>query len=51
MHGGTMVLIEAMIVGLAGRCQEAAFDSLDQLSVLRGSIDKAWKKRGTKKKK
>ena len=50
MHGGTMVLIEAMIVGLAGRCQEAAFDSLDQLSVLRGSIDKAWSKRGTKKK-
>jgi DNA-binding MurR/RpiR family transcriptional regulator len=51
MHGGTMVLIEAMIVGLAGRCREAAFDSLDQLSVLRGSIDKAWSKRGTKKKK
>jgi DNA-binding MurR/RpiR family transcriptional regulator len=51
MHGGTMVLIEAMIVGLAGRRQEAAFDSLDQLSVLRGSIDKSWSKRGTKKKK
>jgi DNA-binding MurR/RpiR family transcriptional regulator len=51
MHGGTMVLIEAMIVGLAGRCRETAFDSLDQLSVLRGSIDKAWSKRGTKKKK
>jgi DNA-binding MurR/RpiR family transcriptional regulator len=51
MHGGTMVLIEAMIVGLAGRCQERAFDSLDQLSILRGSIDKAWSKRGTKKKK
>jgi len=51
MHGGTMVLIEAMIVGLAGRSREAAFDSLDQLSALRGSIDKAWSKRGTKKKK
>ncbi|MDE1992408.1 MAG: MurR/RpiR family transcriptional regulator [Rhizobiaceae bacterium] len=51
MHGGTMVLIEAMIVALAGRGRQAAFDSLDQLSGLRGSIDKAWSKRGTRKKK
>src|SRR5262249_39507187 len=51
MHGGTMILIEAMIVGLAARCQEAAFDNLDRLSALRGSIDKAWSKRGTKRKK
>jgi DNA-binding MurR/RpiR family transcriptional regulator len=50
MHGGTMVLLEAMIVGLAGRCRNAALDNLDQLSALRGSIDKAWSKRGTKKK-
>lgn len=51
MHAGTMVLIEAMIVGLAGHRRETAFDSLDHLSTLRGSIDKAWSKRGTKKKK
>ena len=50
MHGGTMVLIEAMIIGLAGRGSEGAFDSLDQLSILRGSIDKAWAKRGKRKK-
>jgi DNA-binding MurR/RpiR family transcriptional regulator len=50
MHAGTMVLIEAMIVGLAGHRREAAFDSLDHLSTLRGSIDKAWSKRGTKRK-
>lgn len=49
MHGGTMVLIEAMIIGLAGSASQTAFDSLDRLSVLRGSIDKAWFKRGTKK--
>lgn len=51
MHGGTMVLIEAMIIGLAGRCRDTALDSLGQLSILRGSIDKAWSKRGTNKKK
>jgi DNA-binding MurR/RpiR family transcriptional regulator len=51
MHGGTMVLLEAMIIALAGRSPEAAFDSLDRLSALRGSIDKAWAKRGTRKKK
>lgn len=51
MHGGTMILIEAMIVALAARNKEAALDSLDQLSMLRGSIDKAWSKRGTRKRK
>jgi len=51
MHGGTMVLIEAIIVALAARNKEAALDSLDQLSMLRGSIDKAWSKRGTRKRK
>jgi DNA-binding MurR/RpiR family transcriptional regulator len=51
MHGGTMVLIEAMIVALAARNKEAALDSLDQLSMLRGSIDKTWSKRGTRKRK
>lgn len=51
MHGGTMVLLEAMIIALAGRSRDAAFDTLDRLSALRGSIDKAWTKRGTKKKK
>jgi DNA-binding MurR/RpiR family transcriptional regulator len=49
MHGGTMVLIEAMIIGLAGHGSQRAFDSLDRLSSLRGSIDKAWSKRGIKK--
>lgn len=49
MHGGTMVLIEAAIVALASRRRDAAFDSLDRLNRLRASVDKAWTKRGTKK--
>lgn len=51
MHGGTTVLIEAMIVALAAKNKEAAIDSLDKLSTLRGSLDKAWSKRGTRKRK
>ncbi|MBZ9757309.1 MurR/RpiR family transcriptional regulator [Mesorhizobium sp. ESP6-5] len=49
-HGGTMVLIEAMIIALAAKAGETAFDSLDRLSTLRGAIDKAWVKRGIRKK-
>ncbi len=49
MHGGTIVLIEAMIIGLAKRNSEAALDSLERLSTFRGSIDKAWTKRGIRK--
>ncbi len=51
MHGGTLVLIEALIVALAAKDRTAAIDSLDQLSQLRGAIDKAWSKRGTRKRK
>jgi DNA-binding MurR/RpiR family transcriptional regulator len=51
MHGGTMVLIEAMIIGLASRHREAAIDNLDRLSALRGALDKSWAKRGTRKRK
>jgi DNA-binding MurR/RpiR family transcriptional regulator len=50
MHGGTMVLIEAMIVGLAGRDRDRAIASLESLSAFRGTIDKAWLKRGVVKK-
>ncbi len=46
-----VVLIEALIIALAGRGAEAAFDSLDRLGNLRSSIDSAWSKRGTRKKK
>ena len=39
MHGGTMVLIEATIIGLASRHREAAIDNLDRLSAMRGALD------------
>jgi len=50
MHGGTMVLIEALIIALAAKRREAALDTLEHLSLLRGSIDKDWSKRGVRKK-
>jgi len=51
MHGGTMVLIEALIVALAAKGRDTAIDSLDQLSQLRGAIDRSWSKRGTRRRK
>jgi DNA-binding MurR/RpiR family transcriptional regulator len=49
MHAGTMVLIEAMTISLAALAGDAAIDSLDRLSTLRGAIDKTWLRRGTRK--
>lgn len=49
MHAGTMVLIESLIVALAAKAKDTAIDSLDQLSQLRGALDKSWSKRGTRK--
>jgi len=50
MHGGTMVLIEALTIALAARHRGQALKSLEQLSALRGAIDKTWLKRGVKPK-
>ncbi len=49
MHGGTMVLVEALILGLAARDPDRALTALDLLSTLRGTIDAEWRKRGTRK--
>ncbi len=51
MHAGTLVLIESLIVALAAKAKDSAINSLDQLSQLRGAIDKTWSKRGTRKRK
>lgn len=51
MHGGTMVLIEGLIIGLAARRRDAAFDSLERLNRMRGAIDKDWIKRGRRRRK
>jgi DNA-binding MurR/RpiR family transcriptional regulator len=50
MHSGTMVLIEAMIIGLAARQRSEALVSLGKLSRLRSEIDRDWVKRGVKRK-
>ena len=50
MHGGTMVLIEALIIGLSAERREVSLDVLDRFSTLRGRIDRDWIKRGTRKK-
>jgi len=50
MHGGTMVLIEALTTALAAGRRAEALESLERLGMLRGKIDKAWLKRGAKRK-
>lgn len=49
LHGGTMVLIEALTLGLAARDRDRSIDALDDLSTLRGAMEKSWQKRGTRK--
>lgn len=49
LHGATMVLIEALTLGLAARDRSDAIGRLDSLSRLRGRIDRDWLKRGTRR--
>lgn len=49
LHGATLVLIEALSLGLAALDREAAVEALDRLSALRGRIDRDWIKRGTRR--
>lgn len=51
MHGGTMVLLEALILALAARRRDEALDRLETFSELRGAIDRDWLKRGVRKSK
>ena len=44
-----MVLIEALTIALAAGRQTDALESLAHLSTLRGTLDKAWLKRGVKR--
>ncbi|MDE3080554.1 MAG: MurR/RpiR family transcriptional regulator [Paracoccaceae bacterium] len=48
LHGATMVLIEALTLGLAARDRTGAIGHLDSVSRLRGRIDRDWLKRGTR---
>lgn len=49
LHGATLVLIEALTLGLAARNRDGALANLDSLSRLRGRIDRDWLKRGTRR--
>lgn len=49
LHGATLVLIEALTLGLAARNRAGAVASLDALSRLRGQVDRNWLKRGTRR--
>ncbi len=50
LHAGTMLLIEAMVVGLAAKDRDKAISSLGKLGTLRGDIDKLWRRRGVREK-
>lgn len=49
LHGATLVMVEALILGLAARDRAGALDSLDLLSRQRGRLDRDWIKRGTRR--
>ena len=48
LHAGTMLLIEAMIVGLAAMDRERAIAALAKLGSLRGDVDRMWRRRGVR---
>lgn len=49
LHSATLLLVEALALGLAARDRDGAITSLDALSRLRGQIDRDWLKRGTRR--
>ncbi|TMV69716.1 MurR/RpiR family transcriptional regulator, partial [Thioclava sp. BHET1] len=49
MHSATMVMIEALILGLAARDRDHAIAGLDAVGRLRGRIDRDWIKRGVRR--
>ena len=44
-------MIEALVLGIAARDRDRALDALDEFASLRGAIDGAWNKRGTRRRK
>lgn len=47
LHSATMVMSEALVLGLPARDRDRALDSLDDFAGLRAAIDRAWSRRGT----
>lgn len=50
MHGATLVTIEALVTALAAGARDEAISTLEELSALRGAIDRDWLKRGVLRK-
>ena len=51
LHSATLVMIEALILGLSARDPNRALDTLDEFASLRAAIDSGWTKRGTRRRK
>lgn len=51
LHSATMVVIEALALGLAARAPDCALDALETFAALRADLDGAWAKRGTRRRK
>ncbi len=51
LHSATMVMIEALVLGLSAHDRDRALDALDDFASLRAAIDGAWTKRGTRRRK
>lgn len=51
LHSATLVMIEALVLGLSARNRDRALDSLDDFASLRAAIDAGWTKRGTRRRK
>ena len=51
LHSATLVMIEALVLGLSARHPDRALDTLDEFASLRAAIDSSWTKRGTHRRK
>jgi len=51
LHSATLVMIEALVLGLSARHPDRALDTLDEFASLRAAIDSGWTKRGTRRRK
>lgn len=51
LHSATMVMIEALVLGLSAQDRDRALDTLDDFASLRAAIDGNWTKRGTRRRK
>jgi DNA-binding MurR/RpiR family transcriptional regulator len=51
LHSATLVMIEALVLGVSARARDRALDALDDFASLRAAIDGGWTKRGTRRRK